>query len=1355
MGGLLRTLEARCATSARAIFLVVVSVLALIGATPAAQSQPLPSETKLLSSPNPSTFGQNVDLSASIFTYSPAPTGTVGFADGATPLGTVPVQLAYGVGYPFSAGFGSSCFVLQGGIACWGANFTGQLGNGSTTDSSTFVPVTNFFSGRAVAMGTGGHACGIDLARKVYCWGYNSQGQLGNTTFTNTTARVPVSDLIDSTGIAVGTSFSCALTVADGVRCWGANDFGQLGDGTTIGPHTSPVDVVGLTSGVARITAGDAHSCALTNAGGVKCWGANNNGELGDGTTTLRTTAVDVVGLTSGVASITTFGHTNCAVLTDGTVKCWGSNGVGILGDGTLVSYSATPVTVLGLTTHPIVAVAVGGDHACALEDGGGVKCWGQNNAGQLGDGTTINRPTPLNYVVGGTSGYIGIWAGGGHTCGIRPSLGGLTCWGANGFGQLGNGTTTDSHFPVNSAGLAPYLAFAKASLSTTALTVGTHSINAAYSGDVFHFGSVSPAVSQVVTATDSLALGSSANPSALGDPVTFTATLTLGGAILPTGTVTFYDGVTVLGTQPISVLGVAQFTTSALTGGSHTITASYSGDATFPPATSPPLTQVVQAHATTTALGVDINPSGYGQTITFTATVSSSGSPTGTVTFKDGPTTLATVPLSGNTATLATAALLPGNHAIAATYNGDGFFNPSTSNAIAQVVNKGATTATLSGLPPASVPGQSVTFTASVQPVAPAPGPATGLVTVMDGAAVVGAAPLSGGSASFSTASLTAGSHALTAVYGGDPNFTGTTSPAVAYQVNKAGTATALAASASATTFGQAVTFTATVTVAAPANVAPTGNVTFLDTSTGASLGTVAVSGGTAALTTSSLNAGSHAVTATYNGDVNLLPSTSASRTVAVSASGAAIALISAPNPSTVGQAVTLTATMSSAAGTPTGTVTFKDGGNTIGSGALSGGVATMTTTLLPAGSRSLTAEYPGNGSFPAATSTAQLHTVILSCSDSFATATVISGGSGTATGAYAGNPQWCRWTAPGSGPVTFDTTGSKIDTVLTAYTGGAGSLTQVATNDNISSTNRQSRMTFTAAQGVTYSISLSANANDTYMLNWSQPVSAPTLMAAVLPSSRSVVTGSAATAFATVINSGSKTATGCTVSLPQGFPAGFFFQPTTAANVPTGVQNGPVDIAIGSQQGFVFGVTPTVDLNSAEIGLVFACTNASPAASVVGLNTLSLTSAGSPTPDLVSIVSTPSNDGIVTVPSRGTAVFSAATVNIGAPGELFATVDDNGKNFPLGITLCRTNPSTGACTNPATPGTSVKATLATNEIATYAVFLTTTGTVAFDPANNRLFLRLKTGDGVVRGATSVAVKTKACPPFPTNCLP
>jgi hypothetical protein len=344
--------------------------------------------------------------------------------------------------------------------------------------------------------------------------------------------------------------------------------------------------------------------------------------------------------------------------------------------------------------------------------------------------------------------------------------------------------------------------------------------------------------------------------------------------------------------------------------------------------------------------------------------------------------------------------------------------------------------------------------------------------------------------------------------------------------------------------------------------------------------------------------------------------------------------------------------------------------------------------------------------------------------------------------------NSIWCKWTAPANGSATFDTTGSSFDTTLAVYTGSAvNALTPVASNNDISTNDNQSRVTFDALQGVTYYVAVdgAGSAKGNYLLNWAQAAAGTSTFAAVLPYARSVTTATMATAFATIINAGAAPATACSLAKPPGFPGTFIYQTTNAANQLTGTPNTPVDIAPGVGQGFVFGITPSLDVNGAEVAVIFDCTNTPVTVNVPGLNTLLLSSSPTPVPDLIAIGATDGNTGIVKIPGpTGTGFFTAAAINIAAPGTITATVDDNGRGLPLILTICQTGPSTSECTNPPTAGPSTTTTISTNEIVTYTIFVTGTGAVVpFDPANNRLIMRLKTPDGVTRGATNVAVQT------------
>jgi alpha-tubulin suppressor-like RCC1 family protein len=251
--------------------------------------------------------------------------------------------------------------------------------------------------------------------------------------------------------ISYGQEMGCAVLSSGGLKCWGRNSYGQVGDGTTT-DRSTPVSVSGLSSGVTGISVGIANysTCALLSTGAARCWGYNNYGQLGDGTKTNRSTSVAVSGLSSGVSAISTGDRFTCAVLSSGAAKCWGGNGSGQLGDGTITN-SSTPVDVSGLSSG-VTAISTGWSSSCALLSTGAVKCWGGNGSGQLGDGTITSSSTPVN-VSTLSSGVRAISAGYGNTCAL---LGGgvVKCWGSNYAGQLGDGTTTQRLTPTTVVGL-------------------------------------------------------------------------------------------------------------------------------------------------------------------------------------------------------------------------------------------------------------------------------------------------------------------------------------------------------------------------------------------------------------------------------------------------------------------------------------------------------------------------------------------------------------------------------------------------------------------------------------------------------------------------------------------------------------------------------------------------------------------------------------------------------------------------------------------------------------------------------------------------------------------------------------
>lgn len=345
----------------------------------------------------------------------------------------------------------------DGAVWCWGGNYDGELGDGTTNDHHRAARVVDGGGGSLsgiTAISTGlNHTCAITSRGGIECWGSNWEGQLGDgVQGYGTGSNVPV-DVIGvasgATAVAAGEAHTCVITSAGGAKCWGWNGAGQLGDGTTMN-RSVPVDVLAFTVWIAAIAAGSSHTCAITSIGGVKCWGSNAYGQLGDGTKTDSSLPVDVGGLAQGIIAITAGIDNTCALTVVGGVKCWGSNRFGQLGNGATTD-SSVPVAVFGLW-RGVRVISGQWAHTCALTAVGAVRCWGLNTYGQLGNGTTTNASIAVN-VAGLSRGALGITAGGGHTCAIF-SAGQVQCWGWNSFAQLGNGSTVDSTVPVDVVGL-------------------------------------------------------------------------------------------------------------------------------------------------------------------------------------------------------------------------------------------------------------------------------------------------------------------------------------------------------------------------------------------------------------------------------------------------------------------------------------------------------------------------------------------------------------------------------------------------------------------------------------------------------------------------------------------------------------------------------------------------------------------------------------------------------------------------------------------------------------------------------------------------------------------------------------
>lgn len=368
-------------------------------------------------------------------------------------------------------GTAHTCTIFAGNVLCWGANDSGQLGNGN--NNSSLTPVLSGVPAGSVALASGDyHSCAV-TSGGVRCWGWNDptpqpvgcppicnppdpkpappkRGQLGNGT--ENSSNVPVVAIADGSGafaVAGGGRHSCALVTGGAVRCWGSNDYGQLGDGTLV-QQLAPVATVPAISGATAIAAGSEHTCAVV-AGGVKCWGRGDvGGALGNASSANSATAVDAIPAGSGVTAIAAGDLHTCALFTSGTVKCWGDNRYGQVGDGT-AALRNSPTAVSGIPSGA-TAISAGSQHSCAVVSSG-VRCWGANDAGQLGNGSQLPALAPAQAIPA-NAGISSISSRAYATCAIAS--GGVVCWGANVRGQLGSlagyqyltADWVDSHLP-------------------------------------------------------------------------------------------------------------------------------------------------------------------------------------------------------------------------------------------------------------------------------------------------------------------------------------------------------------------------------------------------------------------------------------------------------------------------------------------------------------------------------------------------------------------------------------------------------------------------------------------------------------------------------------------------------------------------------------------------------------------------------------------------------------------------------------------------------------------------------------------------------------------------------------------
>ncbi len=341
------------------------------------------------------------------------------------------------------AGRSHTCALRSDGrLYCWGWDHYGQLGNrGTDTYRSTPVEVAGHRTDWATVSTGDTHTCARTTDRHLYCWGGDHSGQLGNGG-TNTDQPTPVQvvgNRADWATVTASGSNTCARTTDRHLHCWGSDYFGQLGDGGTDTDQPAPVEVAGNRADWATVTAGGTHTCARTTDRHLYCWGRDIVGQLGDGgTDTNQPAPVEVAGNRADWATVSAGASHTCARTTDHRLYCWGADLYGELGDSAALEEQPAPVEVAGNRTD-WTSVSAGGDHTCGRRTNGRLYCWGSDFSGKLGDDVSYaDQPTPVQ-VAGNRTDWATTVAGINHSCGRRAD-GRLYCWGRDSYGQLGDG---------------------------------------------------------------------------------------------------------------------------------------------------------------------------------------------------------------------------------------------------------------------------------------------------------------------------------------------------------------------------------------------------------------------------------------------------------------------------------------------------------------------------------------------------------------------------------------------------------------------------------------------------------------------------------------------------------------------------------------------------------------------------------------------------------------------------------------------------------------------------------------------------------------------------------------------------
>ncbi len=934
--------------------------------------------------------GQAVTLTATVNGGQVVPPGAVTFWDGSTNLGTAGLSAYNGI---WSTSIVTSS--LPAGNQSITAKYTGDgSGNYLTSTSAPLtLPVQAIPSTTSLTASSSSSPTGqwVTFTASVQSGESGSPTPTGTVTFTSGSTTLGTGTVSQVDGNSVATFSTNSLTAGSySITATYNGDANFAGSASSALPHTITSNGLATGSPTSVEVFSDADTAVSTQQVGLSA-------------------IVSTTGTGTPTGTVTFFS---------------GSTALGTV--------NVQSVSGQNLATLPTSSLPVGTDNVTAVYSGD------SNFAGSTSPGfdeqvtqatTAISLISSTNPVAPG--GELQLIA-------IANSFAGVNPTGTITFVATNTATEATTTLGPATLSLAGGQALATLNLPNTSLAAGTYTITAEYSGDSnFASGNSSGYTLQVASSSSATVtnLSATVTQAVYGQPqytVALIANVSSSSAY-PPGTVSFYmdGGTTPIGTATLTAYNgrwTATYYPSNLPMGNHTFTAVYSGGTaggtTFPSSTSSGLPLNVIADPTITNVSTSVSQPLVGQQVVLTATVGGGQSvPPGTVTFYDSTTntSLGTATLSAYnniwSASIYTSSLAVGNHAITATYNGDGSSNYafSTSAALSLPVRY-ATSSTLTASPNAAAHGQLATFTAGITPgISGGPAP-TGTVTFYDGATALGTGAVSqvGGSyyATFSTSSLSAGSHTITALYGGDGNFA-SSSAALSYSVNP--TSVEVFSDADTAVSTQQVGLSAIVSTTGTGT--PTGTVTFFSGST--ALGTVNVQsvGGQnlATLPTSSLPLGTDNVTAVYSGDSNFAGSTSPGFDETVTQATTAITLISSTNPVAPGGTLQLIAIANGVAGVnPTGTINFvatntaTEATTTLGPATLSlaGGQALATLNLpntsLAAGTYTITAEYSGDSNFASGNSSGYTLQV---ASSSSATVTNLSA---TVTQAVYGQPQY-----------------------------------------------------------------------------------------------------------------------------------------------------------------------------------------------------------------------------------------------------------------------------------------------------------------------------------------------------------